>query len=145
MGLQRINLYLSHVWSHSPQSNKLSDWLFDQDWKIGEAMLDLRDYSIGPADPVRRMENDAALMREIAERIGRSHVVVVPAGLAPDANARVSQEIETARQLRRPVLAIDIAERPRIESCAIRASADVHCVWNDKALVSRIFGLFREQ
>jgi hypothetical protein len=145
MGLERIHLYLSHAWTQSTQSAKLAGWLFDQDWKIGEATLDFRDFSLPPTDPVHRMENDAALMREIATRIGRSHVVLVPAGLPNETSPRVAQEIETARQLRRPVLSIDTSDKPPTAPCAIRSSADMHCGWNDKALISRIFGLYREQ
>lgn len=142
MGLQRIHLFLSSAWNDTRHADRLAEWIFEQHWRIGDATLDFRDLSIPRSDPVLEAPHSEAAQRERATRIAKSHVVVVPAGLPGEAQAPVEAEIEAAHGLRRPVLAVDVA--PRAAPCAIRAKADDHCAWQDKAMISKIWRLYTD-
>ncbi|PPD15344.1 MAG: hypothetical protein CTY25_06215 [Methylobacterium sp.] len=143
MGLQRIHLFLSSAWNDTRHADRLAEWIFEQHWQIGDATLDFRDLSIPRSDPVLDEPHSDAARREREARIARSHVVVVPAGLPGEAQAPVEAEIEAAHGLRRPVLAVDVQSRMG-PPCTIRAKADDHCPWQDKAMISKIWRLYND-
>ncbi len=143
MGLQRIHLFLSTAWNETPHADRLADWIFEQHWQIGDATLDFRDLSIPRTDPVLGYPQSDAARREREARIAKSHVVVVPAGLPGKAQAPVEAEIAAAQGLRRPVLAVEVNPRASGD-CAIRAKADDHCAWQDKAMISKIWRLYTD-
>lgn len=144
MSLQRIHLFLSAALNETPHANRLAEWIFEQHWQLGDATLDFRDLSIPRSDPLFATPHSEAAQREREARIAKSHVVLVPAGLPEGAQAPVEAEIAAAHGLRRPVLAVDVELRPGNAPCAIRARADDHCTWKDKAMISKIWRLYTD-
>ncbi len=43
---RQIHVFISHAWAHSGHYNTLADWIFNENWSVGQASLDFRNYSV---------------------------------------------------------------------------------------------------
>ena len=81
MSTHQIHVFISHSWSHSGHYETLAGWIFARKWSVGQASLDFRDYSVPRSDPIHNAPTTKALKDAIFDKIGRSHVVVIPTGM----------------------------------------------------------------
>ena len=75
MSTKQIHVFISHSWAYSKHYDSLSDWIFNGNWRVGQASLDLRDYSVPKNDPIHDASNDSQLRTAIYDKISRSHGV----------------------------------------------------------------------
>ncbi len=77
MSTHQIHVFISHAWSYSGHYDTLSAWIFGENWSVGQASLDFRDFSVPKDDPIHNAPTVAALEEAIYDKIGRSHVIVI--------------------------------------------------------------------
>lgn len=142
MSIHQIHVFISHSWAYSSHYATLSNWIFEQSWSVGQASLDLRNFSIPSSDPILNASTDRALREAIYRQIRRSHVVVIPTGMYAHHSKWIGKEIDGAAAYGKPILAVDLRGAQRTASIVGRASNK--CVaWNSKSVVSGIWDLYR--
>jgi len=67
MSVHQLHVFISHSWTYSGHYETLREWIFEQNWRVGQASLALRDYSVPKDDPI----HDARTDRELREAIYR--------------------------------------------------------------------------
>jgi hypothetical protein len=105
MSTHQIHVFISHSWSYSGHYEKLAEWIFKGGWRVGRASLDFRDYSVPREDPIHNANNDRQLREAIYDKIGRSHVIVIPTGMYAEHSKWIQKEIDGAKFYRKPILA----------------------------------------
>ena len=81
MSTRQIHVFISHSWAYSSHYDKLSGWIFNKKWNVGQASLDFRDFSVPQNDPIHNASNDTQLKNAIYNKISNSHVIVIPTGM----------------------------------------------------------------
>lgn len=141
MSMHQIHVFISHSWAYSGHYATLSSWIFGQSWRVGQASLDLRNYSVPRSDPILNANTDKALREAIYRQICRSHVIVIPTGMYTHHSKWIGKEIDGAAAYGKPILAVDLRGAQRTASVVGRASSK--CVaWNSKSVVSGIWDLY---
>lgn len=142
MSTRQIHVFISHSWAYSNHYKTLADWIFNRAWRVGQASLDFRNYSVPLNDPIHNANNDAQLRRALYNQIARSHVIVIPTGMYTNYSKWIQKEIDGAGIYSKPVLAVN-------PWGAIRTSADVKDAaskvvgWNAKTVVGGIWELYK--
>ncbi len=142
MCTHQIHVFISHAWAHSHHYETLSDWIFNQSWSVGQASLKFLDYSVPKHDPIHNAANDLQLKRAIIDKIGRSHVIVIPSGMYATHSKWIQKEIDGAAQLGKPILAVNPHGQER-KAGVVLNNASKAVGWNKKPVVSGIWELFR--
>lgn len=78
MSTRQIHVFISHSWAYSNHYNTLADWIFNRNWRVGQASLGLRDFSVPRNDPIHNTNNDTQLRNALYKQISGSHVTVIP-------------------------------------------------------------------
>ncbi|MBW9090812.1 TIR domain-containing protein [Rhizobium wenxiniae] len=141
MSLHQIHVFISHSWSYSGHYDTLAKWVFDQNWRFGQAVADFRNYSVPRTDPILNAPNDKTLKEAIYRQIARSHVVVIPTGMYAHYSKWIGKEIEGAAFYGKPVLAVNLRGAQRTSSVVGR-SADEFVAWNSASVVTGIWNLY---
>jgi hypothetical protein len=137
---RQIHIFISHAWAYSDHYKTLSEWIF-QPWRVGQASLDFRDFSIPKHDSILKAANDNALQIAIFAQIARSHVVVIPTGMYAHHSKWIRKEIDGAEKHSKPILAVDLWGSQR--TCSVVATAaDKVIGWNKQPLVNAIWQLY---
>ena len=142
MSTHRIHIFISHSWAYSTHYDKLTEWIFDRNWRIGQASLVFLDYSVPKDDPIHNAPSDKALKDAIYRRIARSHVVVIPTGMYVNYSKWIQKEVDGAREKEKPILAVNPWGQQRISS-VVADAADRTVGWNSKTVVDGIWKLYR--
>lgn len=143
MSTHQIHIFISHSWTHSDHYDKLTSWVFGQKWSVDSASLHFRDFSVPKDDPIHDAPNTTALMAAIRGQIGRCHVVVAPTGMYATHSKWIQREIDAARDLLKPILAVDPWGQQRSASVVSEAAAQT-VGWNEKSVIKGIWSLYRE-
>ena len=141
MGTRQIHIFISHAWDYSGHYGTLADWIFDELWSVGQASLDLRDYSIPRSDPIHNAPNDSALRAAIFDKISRSHVVIIPTGMYVNYSKWIQKEIEGAQAYGKPILAVN--PWGQLRKSSVVAAADMVVGWNKQPVISGIWELYK--
>lgn len=56
MSTKTINVFISHAWKYSGHYEKLSEWIFINSWRSGQATLDFRDFSVSKDAPIHKRQ-----------------------------------------------------------------------------------------
>lgn len=104
MSTRQVHVFISHSWTYSDHYDTLADWIFGGRWSVGQASLDLRDYSVPRHDPIHNAPNARALQAAVFDKIGRSHVVVIPTGMYANYSDWIQQEIDTTSRSLQSIL-----------------------------------------
>lgn len=142
MSTRQIHVFISHSWSHSQHYTTLASWISNKRHSIGQASLDLRDFSVPRSDPIHNASSDAQLKSAIFDKIARSHVVVIPTGMYAGYSKWIQKEIDGARQYNKPILAVRPLGQLRQSSVVTQAAAD-SVGWNGNSVVHAIWNLYR--
>lgn len=141
MSTHQIHVFISHSWAYSGHYATLSNWIFEQTWRVGQASLDLRNYSVPSSDPILNANTDKALREAIHRQICRSHVIVIPTGMYTHYSKWIGKEIDGAGIYGKPILAVDLRGAQRTASVVGQAASK--CVaWNSKSVVGGIWDLY---
>lgn len=143
MSTRQIHVFISHSWCYSHHYDTLSDWVFGKKWRVGQASLDLRNFSVPWTKPIEDAASDRALREAIYRKIARSHVVVIPTGMYVNYSKWIQKEIAGSRQYGRPILAVNLRGQQRISSVVAEA-ADKLVGWNSESIAKGIWELYKE-
>lgn len=135
-------IFISHSWAYSNHYGTLADWVFEKNWRSGQASLVFRDYSIPRDDPIHNVSSDRALRDAIYRKLARCHVVVIPTGMYVNHSKWIRKEIDGAMENRKPIIGVNPWGQRRISS-VVRDAADMTVGWNSKSFVRGIWDLYR--
>lgn len=142
MSRHQIHVFVSHSWSYSEHYDTLSDWIFGQKWRVGQASLVLRDYSVPKHDPIHRTPSDAALEKAIYNKIARAHIIVVPMGMYAHYSKWMRKELDGAYAYSKRVLAVNPLGQQRSPSVVANASHET-VGWRRRRVINAIWRLYR--
>jgi hypothetical protein len=143
MSTRQIHVFISHSWWYSQHYNTLEAWIFGENWRVGQASLDLRDYSVPKHSPILNAPNDKTLREAIYKQIGMSHVVVIPTGMYANYSKWIGKEIEGAQTYGKPILAVNPWGQLRTSSVVVQVATRT-VGWNKQPLVNAIWELYRD-
>lgn len=143
MSTRQIHIFISHSWAHSDHYDRLTSWVFGRKWSVGSASLHFLDFSVPKDDPIHDAPNTAALMAAIRGQIGRCHVVVAPTGMYATHSKWIQREIQAARELSKPILAVNPWGQQRSAS-VVGGAAKQTVGWNKDSVIRGIWSLYRE-
>ena len=142
MSTKQINVFISHAWAHSEHYDTLAKWIFAEKWRVGQATLNFRDFSVPKSDPIHNASNDKQLKEAIYNQISRSHVVVIPMGMYVNYSKWIKKEIDGSINFKKPILAVDPWGQQRASSIAGNA-ANIKVGWNKTPVINGIWKLFK--
>jgi hypothetical protein len=142
VSIRQIHVFISHAWDYSGHYGTLTEWIFDERWKVGQASLDFRNYSIPRSHPIHNAPNDRALKAAIFNKINRSHVVIIPTGMYVNYSRWIQKESEGAPEYSKPILAVNPWGQLR-KSSVVAAAADKVVGWNKQPVISGIWELYK--
>ena len=142
MSTRQIHVFISHAWAHSGHYEKLADWIFNENWRVGQASLVFRNYSVPKDDPIHDADNDKQLKEAIFKQIAMSHVIVIPTGMYASYSKWIKKEIEGSADYDKPILAVNPWGQERVSGVVVDA-ANKLVGWNKKSVVSGIWELYK--
>jgi len=143
MSTKQIHVFISHSWAYSTHYDSLSDWIFNGNWSVGQASLDLRDYSVPKDDPIHNASNDTQLKNAIYDKISRSHVIVIPTGMYTNYSKWIKKEIEGAKSYSKPILAVNPHGQEK-KAGVVVDNADEFSGWNKQPIINAIWKLYNQ-
>jgi hypothetical protein len=143
MSTYQIHVFISHSWAHSGHYETLADWIFDRNWSVGQASLNLRDFSVPRDDPMHNAQNERRLREAIFSQISRSHVVVIPTGMYVNYSNWIQKEIDGSNQKGKPILGVNPWGQQRTSSIVSAAAAET-VGWNSQSVIKGIWKLYRQ-
>ena len=141
MSTHRIHIFISHSWTYSNHYTTLKEWIFNRNWRVGQASLIIRDYSVPRDDPIHNAPSDRALRDAIYRKIVRSRVVVIPTGMYVNYSKWIQKEIDGAKQKEKPILGVNPWGQQRV-SRIVADAADKMVGWQKKSVVGGIWNLY---
>ena len=69
MSTHQIHVFISHSWSYSGHYQTLSEWIFGEDWSVGQAAIDFRDFSVPKDDPIHDANNERELRKQFTIKL----------------------------------------------------------------------------
>ncbi len=96
MSTHQIHVFISHSWNYSGVYETLASWIFEENWSVGQASLDFRNFSVPKNNPVHNAPTKKALTEAIFNQIRRSHVIVIPTGMYASHSSWIQKEIDGA-------------------------------------------------
>lgn len=126
------NLFISHSWGYSNMYQSLVGLL---DSRGG--YFPYKNYSVPRDDPIHNAPNQAALRLAIERQIKPSSVVLILAGVYSTYSKWINIEIEIAKELGKPIIAIEPwgAERT---SAIVKRVANKVVKWQSDSIVVAI-------
>lgn len=141
MSTRQIHIFISHAWAHSHHYDTLASWIFQEPWRVGQASLDFRDYSVPKNNPIHNVQSTQALQDAIYNQISRSHVVVIPSGMYAAYRNWIQKEIDGAKLYNKPILAVNPWGQER-KAGVVLNNADDGVGWNKQPLINAIWQLY---
>lgn len=126
------NLFISHSWAYTDSYEKLIGLL---DSKGGH--FPYKNYSVPQDDPIHNAPSQAALRAAIERQIKPASVVLILAGVYSTYSKWINVEIELAKQLGKPIVAIEPWGSERT-SAVVKDAADKIVKWQTESIVSAI-------
>lgn len=142
MSTKQIHVFISHAWAYSGHYETLSSWIFDEKWSVGQASLDLRNYSVPKNDPIHDADNNKQLKAAILKQIAMSHVIVIPTGMYANYSKWIQKEIDGSLDYSKPILAVNPWAQQRASGVVVDSAAKL-VGWNKKSVVSGIWELYK--
>lgn len=127
------NLFISHSWSYSDEYEKIIRMLDSAPY------FSYRDYSVPKDDPLRIYSRhyNSELRNKIANQMRTCHVVLILAGVYASYSDSIDMEIEIAKSLDKPIIAIERWGSERT-SLKVKQNADRVVGWNTSSIVDAI-------
>ncbi len=142
MSTKQIHVFISHAWAYSGHYDTLASWIFDENWSVGQASLDFRNYSVFKDDPIHDADNDKQLKEAILKQIAMSHVIVIPMGMYANYSKWIQKEIKGSEDYNKPILAVNPWDQERTSS-VVGDAATQEVGWNKKSVISGIWQLYK--
>lgn len=142
MSTRQIHVFISHAWKYSGHYQSLADWIFNENWSVGQASLDFRNYSVPKDDPIHDAPNDRLLRDAIMRQISMSHVIVIPTGMYTNYSKWIAKEIEGSTGFSKPILAVNTWRSQRTSSVVANAASKI-VGWSKKSVIDGIWELYK--
>jgi hypothetical protein len=140
----QIHVFISHAWHFSEHYDTLADWIFGRRWSIGQASLDLRNFSVPRYDPIHNPRNQVQLQQAIFNQIRRSHVVIVPTGMYASYSKWMQKELFGAQSHGKAVLGVIPWGQQRNSSDVIGQAHEI-VGWNKQPVINAIWRLYYDR
>lgn len=127
------NLFISHSWSYSKAYEGLTKLLDNAPY------FSYKNYSVPKDDPLRIYSKyyKAELRNKIENQMRSCSVVLVLTGVYASYSDSIDMEIEIAKSLRKPIIAIECWGSERT-SRKVKENADRIVGWNTNSIVNAI-------
>lgn len=130
------NLFISHSWSYADNYEDLCTLLNKANY------FKYKNYSVPKDDPLFiSAKNDyryrLQLKRKITDQMQYASVVIILAGVYATYSDSIQLEIEVAKELEKPILAIELYGSER-SSQVVKGAADRIVGWNTNSIVNAI-------
>lgn len=142
MNTKQIHVFISHAWKYSEHYETLADWIFNENWSVGQASLDFRNYSVPKDDPIHNADNDKQLKEAILKQIAMSHVIVIPTSMYTNYSKWIQKEIDGSMEYDKPILAVNPWGQQRTSS-VVANSASKLVGWNKESIINGIWELYK--
>lgn len=142
MSTRQIHVFISHSWNHSGVYDTLAQWIFHENWSVGQASLDFRNFSVPKSNPVHNAPTTKALTQAIYNQIARSHVIVIPTGMYASHSNWIQKEIDGAHLYGKPILAVNPRGQLRTSGVVVDNSK-LHVGWTKKSVIDGIWLLYK--
>lgn len=129
--MNTYNLFISHSWSYGSQYVSFTNLLNSR------PNFSFRNYSVPKSNPITGAQTDSQLYQAIENKVRACSVVVIMAGVYSTHSKWINKEIEIARKLRKPILAVKPYGSTNISS-VVRNAANEVCNWSTESIVSAI-------
>ena len=136
----RIPIFISHSWAYPQHYNTIADWLFANKWEVHGTQVVFADASVPKSNPIHYAPNESALRNAIYQRIAASSVVVIPTGMYTSHSRWIQKEIDGAKFLGKPILAVNPWGQERKCSVVVEA-CHLHVGWNKDSIAKGIWRL----
>jgi len=129
--MNTYNLFISHSWAYGDAYEKLVNLLDARNY------FNFKNFSVPKDDPVHTNGTDKALYDAIYNKVRLCHCVLVLAGVYSSYSKWIDKEIEIARELSKPIIAIEPwgAEKT---SQTVKENANKIVKWNTESIVEAI-------
>ncbi|MCX6822853.1 MAG: TIR domain-containing protein [candidate division SR1 bacterium] len=98
--MRDYNVFISHSWSYGKNYEQLSKML------VNSPYFSHKDYSVPKNDPIHNAPNQKLLEEAIERQIKPCSVVLILAGVYATYSKWINIEIEIAKRLNKPIIAI---------------------------------------
>ncbi|PID47341.1 MAG: nuclease [Proteobacteria bacterium] len=142
MSTRQIHVFISHSWAYSNHYNTLANRIFNRNWRISQASLNFRNFSVPQSDPIHNDNNDTQLRNALYSQISRSHVVVIPTGMYSRYSKWIQKEIDGAVIYKKLILAVNPWGAQRT-SADVKNAVDKVVEWNAKTVIGGIWELYK--
>ncbi|EIA1617532.1 TIR domain-containing protein [Vibrio parahaemolyticus] len=129
--MKTYNLFFSHSWNYGAQYSSVVSLLSNR------SFFSFRNYSVPSHNPIVGARTDAQLSAAIENKIRASSVVIIMAGVYSTYSKWINKEIEIAKKLGKPIIAVKPFGSTKISS-PVRAAANEVCNWSTESIVSAI-------
>ncbi len=142
MSTRQIHVFISHSWAYSNHYDTLSNWIFRNNWRFGQASIKFMDFSVPRNDPIHNAPTDKQLRDAIYNKISRSHVLVIPTGMYASYSKWIQKEVDGAGGYSKPILGVNPWGQQRTSSIVQAAAANT-VGWNQQSVIDGIWALYK--
>ncbi|WP_322534606.1 TIR domain-containing protein [Duganella zoogloeoides] len=139
-----MHVFVSHSWSYSSHYSTLANWVFEEHWNFGQALLEFRNYSIPKDDPIHNFTIIVMLKNAIYNQIAKSHAIFIPSGMYSSHSRWIGEEIMGAKEYGKPILAVTPWAQERNSDVVLR-NANARVGWSKQYVVDGIWKLYYER
>ncbi|MEB5993775.1 TIR domain-containing protein [Serratia ureilytica] len=132
--MSTYNVFISHSWNYGDFYTRLVDMLHS---KPG---FSFKNYSVPEENPIFGAKTDRELEAAIEVKMRLSSVVLIMAGVYSTYSKWINIEIDMAKRLGKPIIAIKPFGAERI-SAVVRAASHKECAWNTNSITQAIIDL----
>jgi hypothetical protein len=125
-----FHLFISHSWDYGDDRTNLGSLIVN-----GLSPDQALDYSAPRDDPIHAATTEQ-LVQALYQRIGQAKVLIFPAGVYASHSTWIPVELEIARQLQKPILAVEKWGAQRSSSMAQQAHQILG--WNSNSIATAI-------
>lgn len=138
-----INIFISHSWNYSEHYIKLEEWIWGENWKVGDTPLVFINQSVPKNDPIHNAPTDKQLKAAIDSKIIQSDIIIIPMGMYANYSKWIQKEIDSSNELSKPILAINPWAQER-KASVVAQSADKQVGWNKQSVMNGIWKLYNK-
>jgi hypothetical protein len=57
----QVNVFISHAWAYTEHYEKLSEWIFENQWSLSGVPIKFNNLSVPQSDPIHDASTDSQL------------------------------------------------------------------------------------
>ena len=132
--MSTYHVFISHSWNYSDFYARLVEML------KAKPTFSFKNYSVPSVNPITGARTDRELKDAIEVKMRMSSVILIMAGMYSTYSKWINIEIEIAKRLGKPIIAIKPFGAERI-STVVRDASHKECAWNTNSIIQAIVDL----